>query len=73
MGDDGVLPGTAADNAGLREEDIIVQLEDFHIPNTGQLSKFLIAHIPGETVTVVFYRGGEEKTSQLTLGERPRS
>lgn len=66
-----VVPGSAADNAGLRGEDIIVQLEDFPITNTGELSKFLIAHPPGETVTVVFYRNSEEKTIQLTLGKRP--
>ncbi len=65
-----VVPDSAAASAGLRAEDIIVELEDFPIPNTGKFSKFLIAHPPGETVTVVFYRKSEEKTIQLTLGER---
>ena len=54
-----VVPGSAAGNAGLRAEDIIVELEDFLIPNTGQLSKLPITHPPGETVTVVFYRNSE--------------
>ena len=67
-----VVPGSAADDAGLQEEDIIVRLDDEPIRNTGELSKFLIAHPPGETVTVVFFRGSEEKSAQVTLGERPR-
>ena len=67
-----VIPGTAADSAGLREEDIIVRLDDVPIRNTGELSKFLITHPPGETITVVFFRGSEEKSVQVTLEERPK-
>ncbi len=67
-----VTPGSAADNAGLQEEDIIVRLNNVPIRNTGELSRFLIAHSPGETVTAVFFRGSEEKSARITLGERPR-
>ena len=66
-----VLPGHAAEQAGLQEDDVVVQLGDKLIPNTGEMSKFLIAHPPGETVTIVFFRGEEERTTQLILGERP--
>lgn len=66
-----VFPSGAADMAGLQAEDVIVQLGDEPIRNTGELSKFLIAHPAGETVTVVFFRGTEERTAQLTLGEPP--
>ena len=67
-----VIPDGAADNAGLRDEDIIVRLDDEPIRNTGDLSKFLIAHPPGEMITVVFFRGSEEKSATLTLKEIPR-
>ena len=67
-----VVPGSAADNAGLLEQDIIVRLDDEPVRNTGELSKFLIAHPPGETITVVFFRGSEEISTELTLEERPR-
>ena len=67
----GIVPGSAAAAAGLKAEDVIVGLGEEEIGNTGELSKFLIAHPPGETVTVVFYRGNEENSVQLTLGERP--
>ena len=66
-------PGSAADNAGLQVEDVIVQIEDQPIINTGELSKFLVAHPPGETVSVLFYRGTEQITVELTLGERPQT
>ncbi len=67
-----VIPDGAADIAGLREEDIIVGLDDEPIRNTGDLSKFLIANPPGEMITVVFFRGSEEKSATLTLKEIPR-
>jgi S1-C subfamily serine protease len=67
----GVVPGSAAAAARLETEDVIVRLGSEEIGNTGELSRFLIAHPPGETVEVVFYRGNEERSVQLTLGERP--
>ena len=67
-----VLSGTAAERAGLRVEDVIVQLGDEAIDNTGELSKFLMAHPPGETVNLTYFRGGTRTAAQITLGERPR-
>ena len=66
-----VIPGTAADAAGLRAEDIIVELAGEPIGNVGELSKFLIAHPPGETVEIVYFRGDTGLTTQATLGDRP--
>ena len=67
------VPGSAAEIAGLQAEDVIVQMAGEPIINTGQLSKFLVTHPPGETISVVFYRGDEQMTLELTLGERPQS
>jgi S1-C subfamily serine protease len=67
-----VFQGTGAARAGLREKDVIVQLGDQPIPNSGQLSKFLIAHQPGETVDLVYYRGPTKITTKITLGETPQ-
>ena len=64
-------PGSAAAAAGLLERDVIVKMGDEPIPNTGELSKFLIAHPPGDTVTVEFYRGQKKMTTQITFGKRP--
>lgn len=67
-----VLSGTPAEIAGLKPEDVIVKLGDEDIANNGELSKFLIAHLPGETIDVVIVRGRAELTTSITLGERPR-
>ena len=66
-----VVPGSAADSAGLQPEDVIVQLSDDTIANNGELSRFLVHHRPGDTVSIVFYRGDEERTVQVTLGAQP--
>ena len=68
-----IVPGSAAEFAGLQAEDVIVQMAGEPILNTGELSKFLVAHLPGETVSVVVYRGDEQITVEVTLGERPRT
>ena len=67
-----VVSGSAAAEAGLREEDVIVRMGSEPIRNTGELSKFLITHPPGETVTVAFFRGSQERTIEVTLKERPK-
>ena len=66
-----VISGTAAAQAGLREEDVIVQLGDMRIANTGHLSKFLLAHPPGAKVALVYHRGGTKISTTITLGRRP--
>ena len=66
-----VIEGFAAESAGLQVEDVIVRLGGIEINNAGDLSKFLISHLPGETITVEFYRRGTLSTVDLTLGEMP--
>lgn len=66
------VPGSAAEIAGLQAEDVIVQMAGEPILNTGKLSKFLVAHPPGETISVLVYRGDKQITVELTLGDRPR-
>ena len=68
-----VVPDSPAAKAGLQEEDVIVELGDESIRNTGELSKFLIAHPPGDTVSVVYFRGDEKRSAQVTLAEQPKS
>ena len=69
---EGVVRGSAADAVGLRRFDVIVQLGDEAIANNGELSKFLMAHLPGETVNLVYFRQETKISTQLTLGERPQ-
>ena len=67
-----VIPDQAADAAGIQEADVIVELGDERITNNGELSKFLLKHLPGETVRLVYYRGTTKVVGEVTLGERPK-
>ena len=66
-----VLPGSAADDAGLMAGDIILSMDGQALRNTGELSKFLISHQPGDSMNVTLLREGDELIANITLGERP--
>lgn len=63
--------GSPADRAGLRPNDIIIQLEETQIRNSGDLVEALRQHRAGERVTVRYYRDGAREETEVTLGERP--
>jgi S1-C subfamily serine protease len=68
-----VIQGYPAHQAGLQAEDVIVEMGGEPVMNTGQLSKFLIAHLPGETVEVTFYRDLSRLTIEVTLTDQPEA
>ena len=65
-----VLPGSAADDAGLEAGDIILSMDGQALRNIGELSKFLISHQPGDTMNMTLLRDSEELIASITLGER---
>ena len=65
-----VLPGSAADDAGLEAGDIILSMDGQTLHNIGELSKFLISHQPGDTMNMTLLRDSEELIASITLGER---
>ena len=65
-----MLPGSVADDAGLMPGDIILSMDDQLLRNTGELSKFLISHQPGDTMNITLLRDGDELIASITLGER---
>lgn len=64
-----VLPGSPADKAGLRENDIILEFAGKKIDENNSLSKILKQNKPGDKVDLKVYRAGEEITVSLTIGE----
>ena len=66
-----VIVNSAADEAGLVAGDIIVRLGQQEIANTGELSNFLLANPPGETVTIEYIRGEETRLTSAQLRDRP--
>lgn len=60
-----------AKKAGLKFNDIIVQLDDTPIANTLELRKYLYHHKKiGDRLRVTFYRDGERHTVELVLAEK---
>ena len=62
-----VEPGGPADEAGLRQGDIIVKLAGDEIKNSGDLFKALTENRAGDRVEVEFYRGSSQKSAEITL------
>ena len=68
-----VVPGSPADQAGIREGDIITKVNDQTIDTDNPLDATLSLFAPGDTVTVTILRDGQTTTVQVTLGTRPAS
>ena len=68
-----VTPGYAAEAAGLKEQDIIIDLGGYEITCVTELTRMLRRFEPGETVSITVYRAGQEVTLSITLDEKPRA
>ena len=66
-----VVPGSPADNAGIRRGDIIVEFDGVAIEEPGAFANIVAARKPGKTVQVTVVRNRERRRLQVTLGERP--
>lgn len=66
-----IAPGTAADEAGLEQGDIIAAIDGKDVQYFAQLFDRLLEYYPGDTVTITFYRNGERLDVLVTFGERP--
>ncbi|QDS36940.1 S1C family serine protease [Brevibacillus brevis] len=62
-----------AGEAGLRQFDVIVKLDDKNISNSAQLRKYLtMSKKPGDTMEVTYYRDGIQKTAKVKLTTPPQ-
>jgi S1-C subfamily serine protease len=68
-----VSAGSPAASAGLKAEDVIVQLGDAPVHDLNDLSAALLQHKPGEVVTIRIARASQQLTLNVTLGELPAS
>jgi S1-C subfamily serine protease len=64
-----VQNGGAAARAGLQMGDIIVQVDNTPVVDTSTLSDALLNKDPGNNVAVHIYRGTQQLTMNVTLGE----
>ena len=63
----GVLPGSPADKAGLREKDIIKKVNSMMVGPQGGVSSLIGEYAPGDTVSLLVLRDGRELTLKATL------
>ena len=63
-----VESGTPAAKAGLEKYDVITKLNDTEVKDVAAVRKFLFEKTKiGDTVKVTFYRGGQEKTTEIVV------
>ncbi len=61
---------SAAEKAGLKEGDIVLEFNNEKITQKNSLAKIIIKYKPGDKVTLKILRGKEESMVSVTLGER---
>jgi hypothetical protein len=66
----GVRAGSPAEKGGLAAGDVIVRFAGREVKDLYTYSEALYAHKPGDEVEVIYLRGGERRTTKVTLGTR---
>ncbi len=69
-GQHAVVPDSAADKAGIKEGDIILEFNGEKITTKNTLAEIIMNYNPGDKVTLKIIRDGVEKNIQTILGER---
>jgi S1-C subfamily serine protease len=62
-----VEPGSAGDKAGIKEQDVVIAVDDHPVGSSEELTVAIDAHKPGDTVTIEVVRGGSSSTVKATL------
>lgn len=65
-----VIEDGAAEKAGFKKEDVVIEFDGEKVYTLDQLTKMIRLHKPGDKVQVKIIRDKKEKTIKLTLGEK---
>jgi putative serine protease PepD len=68
-----VVEGTPADRAGLQPGDEVTAVDGDAIDSGDELRAAIDARKPSDKITLTIERNGQERTVQVTLGQRPAS
>lgn len=66
-----VMPGSPAAKAGLKENDIILEVNGEKVTEQYTLAGVILNYKVGDEITLKFFRGGEEIETKLSLTEMP--
>lgn len=64
-----VSDNSAADKAGLKDDDIITRIDDTKVEDHDDLSAAIRKHKPDAKVTITYLRDGKEQKATATLGK----
>lgn len=70
QGEPAVTPDSGADKAGIKEKDIILEVNGERITQTNKLSAIIDKYNAGDKVTLKILRAGAEQNIDVVLGER---
>ena len=62
-----IVEGSAAEDAGLKEGDVITHIDAQKVPKFGDLTGIIAQKRPGDKVTITYLRNKSKKTATLTL------
>ncbi len=65
-----VVAGSPADKAGIKEGDVLLDIDGRKLTADVSLSSLIQRKLPGDKITVKILRDGQEKTLTVTLEER---
>ena len=68
-GEIAVMPGSAADIAGIQENDIILEIDGVRVDQKNTLAKLVLKHSVGDKIILKIFHRGEEKIIDAVLGE----
>ena len=67
----GVVANGPAARAGLRQSDVITEINGQPATGNVQLQELTLTKKPGDTVPIVYFRDGKQATATVTLGTQP--
>jgi Do/DeqQ family serine protease len=67
----GVIPGSPAEAAGLRQQDVVLELDGKKMKNTSQLAEAISNMEIGQKGALLIYRNGRVLNVTFTVGEKP--
>ena len=67
-----IIAGSPAESAGLKDGDIIIQVNETPVDESHPLQDLLVQYSPGTSITLTVLRNGESMAIIVELGVRPR-
>ena len=68
-----VTPNSPAERAGLRPDDVILQIDGIKVSDRGQFQTLVAELGPGGRTVMTIWRDGRQRTLEVVAGQQPKS